>query len=160
MSDPQPDPPSAAESNDSGAAPSPPSRWRWLIPLAGIVAIALFIWAIFLPPGATDAAAEAVCFSTAQLTFTLESGPEVSADGSVDELDEWLLLVGKQVVIVSDLARAVRLPFSDVVDAYDAVGSALDTADGSMLGLAAEVVEARLDDLGEAVGSLADVGGC
>lgn len=159
MPDTQPDPPPTAESDESGGASSP-SRWRWLIPLAGIVAVALFIWAIFLPPGATNAAAEAVCFSTAQLTFTLESSPEVAAATTVDDVDEWLLLVGKQVVIVSDLARSVRLPFNEVVTAYDAVGSAVDTADGPALGPAAETVETRLDDLGEAVAALADAGGC
>lgn len=159
MSDPRPDPQSTADGDESEIASSP-SRWRWLIPLAGIVAIALFIWAIFLPPGATDAAAEAVCFSSAQLTFTLESGPEVTAATAVDEFEEWLLLVGKQVVIVSDLARSVRLPINDVVTAYDAVSAAVDPTDGPALGPAAAAVGARLDALEEAVDSLADAGDC
>jgi hypothetical protein len=158
---PETEPETPAITND-GESADPPSRhrWRWIVPLLGILAVATFIWVIFLPPGASDAAAEAVCITTARLGFTLESRPVVTADTPVGDLETWLPETGGQVVVVADLARSIRMNINELVGAYDALVSEVRAVEGTSLGPAAGDVEARVDDLARAVESMSEAANC
>lgn len=152
----------AFATEDEGEGDDPPSRrrWRWIIPLLGILAVATFVWAIFLPPGASDAAAEAVCITTARLGFTLESRPAVAAETPVADLETWLPGTGEQVVVVADLARSIRMNIGELVAAYDALGSEVRALDGTTVGPAVADIDARVEELARAVDSMSAAADC
>lgn len=161
MKVPETEPETPASTNESeGDGPSSRRRWRWIIPLLGILAVATFVWVIFLPPGATDAAAEAVCITTARLGSTLESRPAIAADTAVAGLAEWLPPTGDQVVVVADLARSIRMNIGELVAAYDALGSEVRALEGATVGSSVADVEARVDDLVRAVDSMSEAADC
>ena len=89
--------------------------WRWLIPLAGIITVAVLLWLIFLPPDTTDAATEALCISTAQLSVTIEAVPAVTPDTPVEEMTTWLPAAGEDVAAEH---RAVVRRFRTGIDAW------------------------------------------
>lgn len=151
-------PPEPAERVPDEEAPG--WGWRWLIPLGGIIAIAVLLWLIFLPPDTTDAATEALCVSTARLTVTIESAPPVSPTTPLEEVTNWVPEAGTQVVVVADLARSIGVNINRLVASYDSLRDAARTATGDTVGGAAGDIQSAIEELGAAVDELAERAGC
>lgn len=134
--------------------------WRWLIPLAGIITVAVLLWLIFLPPDTTDAATEALCVSTAQLSVTIEAAPAVAPDTPVEEMTTWLPEAGKEVVVVADLARSIGVNIDRLVASYDSLQANIRAMTGPTVAEEADGVATGVEDLGAAVDSLAEGAGC
>jgi hypothetical protein len=134
--------------------------WRWLIPLGGIIAIAVLLWLVFLPPDTTDAATEALCISTARLTLTIESAPPVSPATPREEVISWVPEAGAQVVVVADLARSIGVNINRLVASYDSLRDAARAATGDTVGEVADDIDSTIQELGAAVDDLAERAGC
>lgn len=129
--------------------------WRWLIPLAGIITVAVLLWLIFLPPDTTDAATEALCISTAQLSVTIEAVPAVTPDTPVEEMTTWLPEAGEDVVVVADLARSIGINIDRLVASYDSLQASIRAVAGPTLAEGAGGIATGVEDLDSAVDSLA-----
>lgn len=134
--------------------------WRLLIPLGGIIAIAVLLWLVFLPPDATDAATEALCISTARLTVTIESAPPVSPATPLEGVTGWVPEAGTQVVVVADLARSIGVNINRLVASYDSLRDAARTATGDTVGGVDGAIDGAIEELGAAVDELAERAGC
>jgi hypothetical protein len=134
--------------------------WRWLIPLAGIITIAVLLWLIFLPPDTTDAATEALCVSAAQLSVTIGAAPAVTPDTPVEEMTTWLPEAGKNVVVVADLARSIGVNIDQLVASYDSLQTNIRAMAGHTVAQGADGIETGIEDLDAAVDSLAQGAGC
>lgn len=129
--------------------------WRWLIPLAGIITVAVLLWLIFLPPDTTDAATEALCISTAQLSVTIEAAPAVTPDTPIEEMTTWLPKAGQDVVVVADLARSIGINIDRLVASYDSLQAKIRAVTGPTVAEGAGGIATGVEDLDAAVDSLA-----
>ena len=152
----QPDTESTPDPDDAESGWS----WRWLIPLAGIITVAVLLWLIFLPPDTTNAATEALCISTAQLSVTIEAVPAVTPDTPVEEMTTWLPEAGEDVVVVADLARSIGINIDRLVASYDSLQANIRAVTDPTLTEGAGGIATGVEELEAAVDSLAQDAGC